>query len=134
MQIALIVFGPFIGAAVAAVIGKRNEKAGDAAAVFVAAFVLALTIVTARGAVGAPPLMAGEETNAAGAAVRFAVPGIFTGGLTFSLIGFSSFSVLTASRMASISRMRFSFAFLSDSNSRTSPLVAFSSRAKSLME
>ena len=97
MQIALIVFGPFIGAVIAAVIGKRNEKAGDAAAVFVTAFVLALTIVTARGAVGAPPLMAGGETTAADTVVRFAVPGIFTGGLTFSLIGFRAvYAVITA--------------------------------------
>ena len=36
MLIALIVFGPFLGAAAAAVIGKHNEKAGDYTALFVA--------------------------------------------------------------------------------------------------
>ena len=67
MLIALIVFGPFLGAAAAAVIGKHNEKAGDYTALFVAACVLGLTLILARSA-GSTPLYPLEEGAVAEAA------------------------------------------------------------------
>ena len=100
MLIALIVFGPFLGAAAAAVIGKHNEKAGDYTALFVAACVLGLTLVLARSA-GSTPLYPLEVGAMAEAAVsvcpEFAVPGILSGGLSFSVNGFRAvYAVITA--------------------------------------
>ena len=100
MLIALIVFGPFLGAAAAAVIGKYNEKAGDYTALFVTACVLGLTLVLARSA-GSTPLYPLEEGAMAEAAVSacpgFVVPGILSGGLSFSVNGFRAvYAVITA--------------------------------------
>ena len=50
MLIATIVFGPFIGAAAAAAIGKRHEKAGEYAALFLTVLILGLTLVLCAGA------------------------------------------------------------------------------------
>ena len=81
MLIAMVVFGPFIGAAAAAAIGKRNEKAGEYAALFVTAVVLGLTLVLA-GAAG----------------LSLLIPGILSGsGLTFCVTGFRAvYAVITA--------------------------------------
>ncbi len=81
MLIAMVVFGPFIGAAAAAAIGKRNEKAGEYAALFVTAVVLGLTLVLA-GAAG----------------LSLIIPGILSGsGLTFCVTGFRAvYAVITA--------------------------------------
>ena len=43
MLIATIVFGPFAGAAAAAVIGKKSEKAGEYAALFLTLCILGLS-------------------------------------------------------------------------------------------
>lgn len=100
MLIALIVFGPFLGAAAAAVIGKHNEKAGDYTALFVAACVLGLTLILALAA-GSTPLYPLEEGSVAEAAAsvcpEFAISGILSGGLSFSVNGFRAvYAVITA--------------------------------------
>ena len=100
MLIALIVFGPFLGAAAAAVIGKHNEKAGDYTALFVTACVLGLTLVLARAAGRTPLYPLDEEALAetAGAVCpAWAIPGILSGGLSFSVNGFRAvYGVITA--------------------------------------
>ena len=92
MLIPLIVFGPFLGAAAAAVIGKHNEKAGDYTALFVAACVLGLTLILARSA-GSTPLYPLEEGAVAEAAVsacpEFAISGILSGGCLSIMINIS---------------------------------------------
>ena len=94
MLIATIVFGPFAGAAAAAAIGKKSEKAGEYAALFLTLCVLGLSLAlvplagtatlypSAEGAVGAP----------------FVIPGILSGsGLTFCVTGFRAvYAVITA--------------------------------------
>lgn len=69
MLIAIIVFGPFIGAAAAAAIGRWNEKAGEYAALFLTAAVLGLTLVLARSA-GSDTLYPSEQ-NAVGQSLVF---------------------------------------------------------------
>lgn len=81
MLIATIVFGPFIGAAAAAAIGKRHEKAGEYAALILTVLILGLTLVLCVGA-----------------GAIFVIPGILSGsGLTFSVTGFRAvYAVITA--------------------------------------
>lgn len=111
MLISAIVFGPFIGAAAAAYIGKKNEKAGEYAALIVTLIILGLTITLARSA-GSDPgplypeaalfLPGAEETGsshaAASGALSLVIPGILGGcGLSFSVIGFRAvYAVITA--------------------------------------
>ena len=94
MLIAIIVFGPFIGAAAAAAIGRWNEKAGEYAALFLTAAVLGLTLVLARSA-GSDTLYPSEQ-NAVGQSLVF--PGILSGsGLTLCVTGFRAvYAVITA--------------------------------------
>ena len=106
MLIAIVVFGPFIGAAAAAAIGKWNEKAGEYAALFLTAAVLGLTLVLARTAGSgtlypeAGVFFPGEGTAAeVSAAGQFLViPGILSGsGLTLCVTGFRAvYAVITA--------------------------------------
>ena len=94
MLIATIVFGPFAGAAAAAVIGKKNEKAGEYAALFLTLCVLGLSLALVP--------LAGEATlypsaeSAGGASL--VIPKILSGsGLTFSVTGFRAvYAVITA--------------------------------------
>ena len=102
MLIATIVFGPFIGAAAAAAIGKRHEKAGEYAALFLTVLILGLTLVLCAGA-ETGTLYPGAEKGtvspaAESAAALFVIPGIFSGsGLTFSVTGFRAvYAVITA--------------------------------------
>ena len=94
MLIATIVFGPFIGAAAVAAIGRLDEKASESAALFVTVCILGMTLAAAGGA-GAATLYP-EAEAAAGPA--FAIPGILAGsGLTFSVTGFRAvYAVITA--------------------------------------
>ena len=94
MLIAIVVFGPFIGAAAAAAIGKWNEKAGEYAALFLTAAVLGLTLVLARSA-GSGTLYPSEQ-NAIGQSL--VIPGILSGsGLTLCVTGFRAvYAVITA--------------------------------------
>lgn len=101
MLIALIVFGPFLGAAAAAIIGRRNEKAGDYTALFVTALILGLTLALARTAGNTPlyPLPGAAEAgeSAGKACPSFGIPGILSGGLYFSVNGFRAvYAVITA--------------------------------------
>ena len=97
MLIALIVFGPFIGAAAAAVIGRKNEDAGDYAALFVTAVIFVLTLVLARGASGEPLYPLAEAEGVTGAGTQFVIPGILSGGLSFKVTGFRAvYAIITA--------------------------------------
>ena len=93
MLISAIVFGPFIGAAAAAYIGKKNEKAGEYAALIVTLIILGLTITLARSAGTDPgalypeaallPPGAAEAALSPGAArgaLSLVIPGILGGG------------------------------------------------------
>ena len=94
MLIAMVVFGPFIGAAAAAAIGRRNEKAGEYAALFLTAVILGLTLVLAQNA-GAATLYP-SQNSAPGAAL--VIPGILSGsGLSLCVTGFRAvYAVITA--------------------------------------
>ena len=94
MLIAIVVFGPFIGAAAAAAIGKWNEKAGEYAALFLTAAVLGLTLVLARSA-GSGTLYPSGQNEAGQVLV---IPGILSGsGLTLCVTGFRAvYAVITA--------------------------------------
>ena len=101
MLIALIVFVPFIGAAVAAVIGHYNEDAGDYTALFVTAVILGLTILLTRHT-GNSALYTMFEAEKGGEAetvrgAQLLIPGILQGGLAFSVKGFRSvYACITA--------------------------------------
>lgn len=94
MLIAMIVFGPFIGAAAVAAIGRFDEKASETAALFVTVCILGITLAAAGGA-GAGTLYPEAE---AAAAPSLVIPGILAGsGLTFSVTGFRAvYAVITA--------------------------------------
>ena len=94
MLIATVVFGPFIGAAAAAAIGKRNEKAGEYAALFLTAIILGLSLELAQYA-GTGTLYPSENT-APGASL--VIPGILSGsGLSLCVTGFRAvYAVITA--------------------------------------
>ena len=94
MLIATIVFGPFAGAAAAAVIGKKNEKAGEYAALFLTLCVLGLSLALVPLAGAATLYPSGECAIGA----FFAIPGIMSGsGLTFCVTGFRAvYAVITA--------------------------------------
>ncbi len=111
MLISAIVFGPFIGAAAAAYIGKKNEKAGEYAALIVTLIILGLTITLARSAGTDPGALYPEAAllppgaaeaalspAAARGALSLVIPGILGGGgLSFSVIGFRAvYAVITA--------------------------------------
>ena len=112
MLLSAIVFGPMIGAAAAAYIGKKNEKAGEYAALFLTAILLGLTVALAYAAAGsqtaplypeATLLPAGEGAGGqtmptAKGALSLVIPGILGGdGLSFSVIGFRAvYAVITA--------------------------------------
>ena len=94
MLIATIVFGPFAGAAAAAAIGKKSEKAGEYAALFLTLCVLGLSLALVPLA-GTATLYPSAE-GAVGAS--FVIPGILSGsGLTFCVTGFRAvYAVITA--------------------------------------
>ena len=94
MLIAMVVFGPFIGAAAAAAARKVNEKAGDFAALFLTLCILALTLALA--AVSGTGTLFPFSEGAGGASL--VIPGILSGsGLTFSATGFRAvYAVITA--------------------------------------
>ena len=94
MLIATIVFGPFAGAAAAAVIGKKSEKAGEYAALFLTLCILGLSLALVPPA-GSATLYPSAE-SAGGASL--VIPKILSGsGLTFSVTGFRAvYAVITA--------------------------------------
>ena len=94
MLIATIVFGPFAGAAAAAVIGKKSEKAGEYAALFLTLCILGLSLSLVPMA-GSATLYPSAE-SAGGASL--VIPGILSGsGLTFTVTGFRAvYAVITA--------------------------------------
>ena len=94
MLIATIVFGPFAGAAAAAAIGKKSEKAGEYAALFLTLCVLGLSLALVPLAGAATLYPSGECAIGA----FFAIPGIMSGsGLTFCVTGFRAvYAVITA--------------------------------------
>ena len=95
MLIATIVFGPMIGAAAVAAIGRINEKAGEIAALFVTVCALGLSIAAA-GSAGTGTLYPSAGEAAGG--LSFVIPGILSGsGLTFSVTPFrAAYAVITA--------------------------------------
>ena len=95
MLIATIVFGPMIGAAAVAAIGRIHEKAGEIAALFVTVCALGLSIAAA-GSAGTGTLYPSAGEAAGG--LSFVIPGILSGsGLTFSVTPFrAAYAVITA--------------------------------------
>ena len=96
MLIAMIVFGPFLFAAAAAAIGRRDERAGDLAALLAAVIILGLTFVLAvRTAADTGTLYPSADP---GGGPCLGIGGILApGGMSFRAGGFRAvYAVITA--------------------------------------